>query len=846
MDAVQFGRWISDRRRKLGWASQRVLVESTRHHPQLSELGISEDFLARLEAGQLMLPFRGRVRQRVLWLAWLLCRTSRDVQTYLNAAELTELSGDEVRQVNRLKAHLAAKRLTSFLPLPARPPRLFGRGAELCELVKTLSTLDVGLCAITGMPGVGKSTLAYEAVYRLAFPEQEHLRIFPDGIATFSATGRKGLDGLITLLNEIATVFSPSVASSRTRRSGTVPTRSAHSYHALQTISDGELAEAIDRVRIALTDKRILIVLDDLDAQFPLRQALDALLISERSSARGAAGSEDGYLHRVVLATSRYIPAPALMASHVHLGPLERDAAVEFFTTLLGYPLDAEERDEVERVCTAVGYLPLAIEIAVTAVKTKGIPLPLLAAQAVEYPLSKVLAGEYELRSLLTQSFEHFDTEMQQLFALLATLGVRSFALESAAAIRSTQPNPVRLPESGDASFGKGEISGSDIALAQLANTAADLGQFVRHSLIELASDQASSLPSLSSRHMQSNVTRYHVHPLFYAYALDRLNALGPEVVAAAQRNIQDYALAYIARHQKMMIAVEQEREFLWSVLTQAWYYDQYPQVVRFVVGLMYLAGRHGDYEEGEQIIHWGIESSQHLQDRYHMTRFMNRLAILHFYRGDFVRAKQLWEECVETAQSLGRAYPGFVWFPLSNLAIISEKLNEYDTARRLIEDYLKRVQETGDSILLAHALIGRATYARLLGDRDRAHDDLSSALQLLSQCKPECMSSDIYGLVLSARAELARVQRNYVQSQEYTDVMIAHVRETGDHYNIPDMLFDQARFAREQGMLNDAQALALQAAPLAKQLRADHLYSRIMAFLQQLSEEHQTIEAVL
>ena len=65
MDALQFGRWFSERRRRCGWGSQRALVETLHQHPLLCECGISEDFLARLEAGQLAHPFRGNVRWRV-------------------------------------------------------------------------------------------------------------------------------------------------------------------------------------------------------------------------------------------------------------------------------------------------------------------------------------------------------------------------------------------------------------------------------------------------------------------------------------------------------------------------------------------------------------------------------------------------------------------------------------------------------------------------------------------------------------------------------------------------------------------------------------------------------------
>ena len=49
MDAVQFGRWLSERRRRFGWRSQRALAETANSDFNLSGYHITEDFLARVE-----------------------------------------------------------------------------------------------------------------------------------------------------------------------------------------------------------------------------------------------------------------------------------------------------------------------------------------------------------------------------------------------------------------------------------------------------------------------------------------------------------------------------------------------------------------------------------------------------------------------------------------------------------------------------------------------------------------------------------------------------------------------------------------------------------------------------
>src|SRR5215467_4645351 len=355
MDAVQFGRWISERRRAGGWGSQRALAGSARHHPIISKYKITEDFLARLEAGHFVHPFRGSVRQRVLALTCLICKTPRDLRLYLQAAELTELNDEETRQMHWLNRHLFTKPGPTLRPLPPRPLRLFGRDILLESLIRALSSGESGLYALTGMAGVGKSALAYEAIHRLAFNENPHLRVFPDGIATFSGRGRQGNGGLLAMLNEVTAAFSPATTPApRSRQISALPALAAADPAVLEA-DDEELKGAINRVRTALADKRALLLLDDLDAQFPLREAMDVLLTSDQDHA----GSDHEHGYRVLLTTSRYIPAPSMMIMHYHVTPLEPGAALDLLAALLGRPLSPEERADAQHLCGAVGYLPL-------------------------------------------------------------------------------------------------------------------------------------------------------------------------------------------------------------------------------------------------------------------------------------------------------------------------------------------------------------------------------------------------------------------------------------------------------------------------------------------------------
>lgn len=448
MNAVQFGRWLSERRRACGWPSQRLLAEAAQQHTIVHQSGISEDFVSRLEAGHLAYPFRGTVRRRILLLAWLLCKTPRDLKSYVRAAGLSDLSDEENTQLHLLSEHLAALQTPPPLLLPPRPGRLKGREREIEQILHALNEPATHVVSLTGMPGVGKSALAHEALHLVASAENERLRRFPDGIATFVCTGRQGSRGLLSLLTEITALFSAHEQNAQ----GGVQRRPAQRWSQLPASSlsieamevEAELASAMDRARAALANKRVLLLLDDLDPAFPLRQALDALL-AQNAPTPHEQRAESGHEQRVILTTSQFVPAPALVSTRLHLQPLTEEAALALLAELVGE--EFSERNEIfaRQACAAIGYLPLAIESMATAVQAKGIPLTLVATHLMTHPLGGLLDAEEEISAQLEKALALLDQEMRENYILLAALGLKDFDLEVAAAV--TSPRRLPLPE---------------------------------------------------------------------------------------------------------------------------------------------------------------------------------------------------------------------------------------------------------------------------------------------------------------------------------------------------------------------------------------------------------------
>ena len=851
MDAIQFGRWLSNRRRRCGWSSQRALAEATQHEPFFSECDISEKFLARLEAGHLVHPFRGAIRQRVLTLAALVCKTPREVQTYLRAAELTALGAEEAEYVHRLNAYLQAQLAGPIMLLPPRPARLVGRAELVDDLLHHLATGTSGLYAVTGMAGVGKSALAFEVMHRLVANERQRRRLFPHGVAIFTCTGRRDTRGLIALLYEIAEAFfATTLPVSWAARSGISIAASSDS-HASSAARETDLADVVAHARLALTGKRTLLLLDDVDAQFPLRLLRDALLVGGAESVRekreGQLGTGSmGDVACKVLITSRYVPAPALLAHHCSVEALEPAAALDLFTALLGRPISDEHRADAEQLCAAVGYLPLAIEAVASTITTEGIPLSLLAACLVENPLGWTWDGEREVSSRLAQALDALNPELQQRFVLLSTLGRRSFGLEGVtalytspaeragkAAAHGTDHEDAVPQQRRNASVSSEDLSPVDLPLSHLARTADDLGHLVRHSVVELVTGEAPVGSGALPSRLSDASARYRLHPLFYAQALERLEQLEPETVRGARRNVRAYALAYLERYQGEISHLERERTFLLATLAEMWHQKQYSLVVRCVEGLLPLGSRLGSYDERERVLLWGIHAGKQVHDQYHLASYLFNLGLLRLCREPFAAVRRVLAESLTLAEALHR--PAHLWRPLTTLAYMAYLDGEDDAVRHFTGTLLQRTQQAGEPFSSSYGFLMHGAYARLLGEKDRAYLDLSTCLHLLTRSHPARVSQHSRVLVM-AQMELARVQEDYASSQKCMEDLISLAKETYQDCEIPDILLDQAEFAYQQGVLADAQRLAQRALAVSGQEEMPHFQARATKLLHQLS----------
>jgi hypothetical protein len=257
---------------------------------------------------------------------------------------------------------------------------------------------------------------------------------------------------------------------------------------------------------------------------------------------------------RVILTTSQFLPAPALVSGHLHVQPLPEKAALDLLSELINEKFSELDLLYARQACSAVGYLPLAIENMATAIRAQSIPLALVATYLVTHPLGGLLDSEEEIVEKMEKALSGLEACLRTDYLLLAALELPTFDLQTAAALlapqrlsrpaqetprpavqRQAEPAGIRagasraIPAATLAMLGEAHNERAQAKLSDLAGTAAILGQFVRLSLLDLEPGA------------HGNAVCYHMHELLYHYARTLAHTLPADRLELAQQNLRDY-----------------------------------------------------------------------------------------------------------------------------------------------------------------------------------------------------------------------------------------------------------------------------------------------------------------
>ncbi len=380
-------------------AESRLLTLEERIEAEL-ELGLHAELVGELEALVAEHPLRERLRALLMLAFYRAGRQAEALDAYQEARsamvnelgieptlELRELQAAILRQDETLTAPAAVARPPTNLPAPPTP--LVGRERELDEAGELLAQEDMRLLTITGAGGSGKTRLALELAKR------ELLR-FRDGV----------------FLCTLAPLTEPENVLAAIAR--------------VLELRGGGRKSLLDQVKAAVAERRLLLVLDNLEQVLDVSPALAELLAC--------------CPRLTLLATSR---APLhLSAEHEYpLGPLtEKDAAELFRRRAKAIRPDFMADGGVDDICRHLDRLPLAIELA--AARVRILPAQALLERLQHHQRLALLTGgardlperQRTLRATLEWSHALLDPGEQQLFARIAVFE-GGFTLEAAEAI---------------------------------------------------------------------------------------------------------------------------------------------------------------------------------------------------------------------------------------------------------------------------------------------------------------------------------------------------------------------------------------------------------------------------
>ena len=857
MDVVQFGRWLAERRRACGWRSQRALVGAALEDAHTREAEITAAFLARLEAGLLAHPFRGSVRRRVLALTWLLCKSPRQVRTFVQHAEITDLSRAESVQLDDVCRWLADPLPAPVVILPPRPTPFVGRDSTTRQVVRALVEDRVPCLLISGMPGIGKSALAAEVAHLLAQSETGSGGRFSDGIIVIACDGLRGTEGLVAVLEDVLMLAavrgevrrpnrrqygSPAAEADDERQGqgqGQEPESRAQEGAHLSLLPV-VLAGVTTRVRAALAGKRLLVVLDNVDGRLPVDRVVQVL--GTAAIAHGAVDSQNAP-GVAVLATTRYLSRMSPAASRIHLGPLPVDDAVALFEALLGRALALvpEEQALALEACEAVGCMPLAISALAAAASLGAVPLSTITAQARAHPLDLELDGGRPLRALYAEALGVLAPEVQDHYALLSMTEASTLSFDTVTTLRralegeaDSEAHAAQAAATLDGDWPSPSEDASSARRDRIAAARA-VEQLVRHSLLEVDQAGGGTIRTVNppAAMMDAARVRLRMPPLLRGYASERAAQLDDRILRRARQELSHYALAYAERANWNIEVLQTESELLHAAVAHAWRAGEHA-ITSLLVHQVFPLFYHLDTcAEIERLLRWGLEASQAQRTDRTTARFLNHLGIILYYRGDLGGARRAWE------QGLALVRCPSAGATLQNLSQLAQVEGDEEGAWQFADQAVLHSQRMDQPWALGNALLLRGQLARRAGDRDRAHKDVSSSLEAFASVTGMKQDTDV--MIASARAELARVERNYPRARQLAGQMLDAANRNARLAGI-ELALEQAEYALDERMARDAHRLAQQASVHAHEVGAYLLDRRGVLLMRRAAEAREQL----
>ncbi|HXW45693.1 MAG TPA: tetratricopeptide repeat protein [Streptosporangiaceae bacterium] len=656
-----------------------------------------------------------------------------------------------------------------------------GRAAELDQLVTAVAAAGsggvVGIHAIGGMAGIGKTALAVHAAYRLA-------PMFPDGQIFLPLHGHTPGQRPVDPSDALASLL---------QTAGVGPA---------QIPATLEARMALWRDRVA--DRQLLLLLDDASGSEQVRPLLPA-----------SPGS-------LVLVTSRRHLSALDDAQSISLDTLPPAEAADLLVRLAARPGLAAEDPAVGELTRLCGCLPLAVGMLGRQLHHH--PAWSAADLAAELAathdrLGLLRAENLSVDAALSLSYQDLADEQQQLFRRLGLHPGAEIDAYAAAALGGTSlAAAVRQLEALYDHYLIGEPA---------------RGRYRFHDLVrEHARTLAAADPAADRDAATERVLGYYQHTATLAAAvLARQTRQMTDAAAATP----PAAIPEVADRVRALAWARAERASLLAYLDQATSTGQHARVVAFTAALAALLRMDGPWAEAVTRHNTAASAARQLGDRLALASALQDLGDAQTLTGDVTAAAQALDEALGIYRAAGdRQGQANALYDIAKLRLLT---CDYPGASRALQEALDIYRELGDYRGQASAFKDVGVVQLLTGDIPGGTESLAHAARIgrdsgdrPGEAAALCQLG--YARLRGGNEEAAAESLNQARGifrdlgdrlgQATTGLYLGYVWRTTDDYTAATQALDEAHSIF--GELGDrrGQALALQELGAVRQEAGD------------------------
>jgi tetratricopeptide (TPR) repeat protein/transcriptional regulator with XRE-family HTH domain len=726
--------------------------------------------------------------------------------------------------------------------LPRDLAAFTGRQAELAQLMGTLAAVAagggvVGICAIDGMAGIGKTTFAVHAAHRLAgtFPDgQFFLPLHAHTPGQQPVGPANALSSLLLAAGVPAAQIPPGLAARAARWRGQVAGKKillllddATGHEQVQPLlpgTAGSLVLVTSRRRLAALDDTAVITLD------PLPHAQAAALLA-RLAARAGIGAADpavdelarlgGYLPLAIgMLASQLRHHPAWTAADLAtslVGARDRLAVMraENLSVAAAFDLSYQDLSEDQRrLFRRLGLIPGPNLDAYTAAALDGTTLD-LARRGLEdlydqHLLTEPAPGRYQLHDLLREYARTLAAADDPAETDAVTGQLLDHYLHTALAankhIASTSWSPVVdslppawLPECAP------PVATPRQAVAWLEAERGNLHAAVGYAAATERPAYAALIPAAMASFLEA---RGHwdqaltLHQIALAAARRAGDQPGEArallLLGAIQVFTGGFAAAVITLQEALAV-----------------YHDLKDPTGRAdaLDRLGFVHGQTGDYPSATACHQQALELFRDLVDRPGQAHALSNLGIVHSLTGDYPAAAVCLQQALELFSDLGHQYGQAD--ALINLSAVQRLTGDYRAAAASLQQVMALNRDLDDRSTQAWVLNELGVVKRLTGDywaADASHQQALELFRDLGERHAQAYALNELGLAQQLAGDHPAAAGNHQQALEL-------FRDLGDRHSQADVLNGLGELSSRTADTQQARGYHRQALAIAREL---------------------------